>query len=207
MTEPLTTQQIAHNSDLLIQASEHGDIDDVKRLIPISNPTANNCQSLLNAVGQGHVDIVKLLLPVSERKAIQNLTLGLAIHNNRMAVLDVLLPHIQPEYLEVNLRFAVVQRNIEAIKFMLPYTSKKDNTEGLRAAVSSITQDIPKDIVGILLPISNYENVFVNAYSLSPHKVEYLKQAIQEHEAKVLQEKLQHSLQDISLQSGMKRKM
>ena len=38
-------------------------------------------------------------------------------------------------------------------------------------------------------------------------KVEYLKQAIQEHEVKVLHKKLQHSLQDISLQSAAKRKM
>ena len=171
MTEPLTPKQIAHNSDLLNQASANGDVDAVKRLIPISNPTANNCQPLLTAVSLGHVEIVQLLLPVSERKAILNLTVGLAIQHNQIAVLGVLLPHIQPEYLEVNLRFAVIERNIEAIKTLVPYTSKKDNTEGLRAAVSSIQQEIPKDIVGILLPISNYENVFVNAYDLSPHRM------------------------------------
>ncbi|WP_447896616.1 ankyrin repeat domain-containing protein [Stenotrophomonas acidaminiphila] len=59
----LTLKMLNHNSEMLEYYAEKGDVEEVKRLMPISNPKTSWSWPLVFAVMQGHKDIVEFLLP------------------------------------------------------------------------------------------------------------------------------------------------
>ena len=67
-SETSDLQQVKHNTQRLMDASEVGDLDAVKRLIPVSDPKSKDSAALRLAARNGHLERVKLLIPVSEPK-------------------------------------------------------------------------------------------------------------------------------------------
>lgn len=55
-----------HNTRLLNDAAGRGQVEEVARLIPISNPTFNSSEALLTAARMGYAECVELLIPVSD---------------------------------------------------------------------------------------------------------------------------------------------
>ena len=88
----LMKEQIEKNKQLLIQACIRGNLEEVKRLIPVSDPKANNSSALRLAAEHGHIDIVKLLLPVSDPKALNSEALFEAAVYQRIDIVQMLIP-------------------------------------------------------------------------------------------------------------------
>lgn len=61
-----TMPTVAENTKLLIQAAGRGDVVEVRRLIPISDPKLQESAALQLAVYYGHIECVALLVPVSD---------------------------------------------------------------------------------------------------------------------------------------------
>jgi len=81
---------------LLIQAADHGDVVEVRRLIPLSNPKAHRSEALQFAVYRGHIECVKLLIPVSNPKEHNSYALQEASSNGHLACVELLYPVSEP---------------------------------------------------------------------------------------------------------------
>ena len=75
----MTTE--AEFNQLLENAARAGDVLEVERLLPLSDPKANDSSALRWAAQNGHLDVVKLLLPVSAPKV--NDSLAASLHSER----------------------------------------------------------------------------------------------------------------------------
>lgn len=90
--EKLSAQEIEANTELLIQASKNGDLEEVKRLILVSNPKARSSSALILAAHNGHIDIVKLLIPVSDPKSNNSRALEMAANKGHIECIKLLIP-------------------------------------------------------------------------------------------------------------------
>lgn len=96
MSNPSTNQptldQYAQNTKMLFDAIKSGCIEDVERLIPVSDPQSDESLCLWVAADIGRIDIVKLLMPVSDPKARENSALRIAALNQNVELVKYLLP-------------------------------------------------------------------------------------------------------------------
>ena len=91
-TQPQIGEQRLNSTQLLIEASSIGDANEVKRLIPVSDPKANDSRALRYAAYNGHSECVKLLIPVSDPKANDSEALRMAARNGHIECVKLLLP-------------------------------------------------------------------------------------------------------------------
>ena len=82
----------ASNSLALRRAATLGYIDIVEFLIPFSDPKAKHSEALSRAAMYGHTDIVQLLLPVSDPRAKDSEALQLAAKYGNVDIINLLLP-------------------------------------------------------------------------------------------------------------------
>lgn len=92
MTTQLSIKEIVKNTPLLLQASQLGDVDTVKKLIPLSDPKAEDSYALRAAAHNGHKDIVELLIPVSNPKAKNSYALQWAAEKGHKEIVELLIP-------------------------------------------------------------------------------------------------------------------
>ena len=92
MTNQLTVKQIQNNTCLLIEASNLGSIDIVKKLIPVSEPKTDNSIALRCAAFYGYKEIVQLLLPVSDPKVNDSEALQRAAEFGYLDIVKILIP-------------------------------------------------------------------------------------------------------------------
>ena len=90
-------EDVDQNTSLLIKAIEKNDIDEVKRLIPVSDPKANDSEALQLAALHGYAKIVMLLIPVSDPKASNSRALELAISKGYTNIAELLAPVCDPK--------------------------------------------------------------------------------------------------------------
>lgn len=158
---------LAENSDALCLAARNGDIDEVRRLIPISDPSVYNYQPLTWAVHYRYTDILRELIPVSDINrsgALQRLLEQTAV-NGDVPSLKLLLSYHQTVCSDVCfntiLTHAVDSENIEYLKILLPLCDPKHNgSEALKHAIRYKRIQA----VELLLPLSDSDGV--NATSL-----------------------------------------
>lgn len=81
-----------NNTHLLLKAVMNNDVDEVKRLIPISDPKASYSVALIEAAQNGHVECVKLLIPVSDPKEMNSMALFGAALNGHVECVKLLIP-------------------------------------------------------------------------------------------------------------------
>lgn len=85
------------NTELLFEAAHDGNVEEVKRLIPISNPKCDGNLALRWAVMNGHLPCVEQLIPVSDPKANDSLALGWAARYGSTECLKLLIPVSDPK--------------------------------------------------------------------------------------------------------------
>ena len=99
-TRPITVlraMSIEHNTQLLFDAIERNNMDEVHRLIPVSDPKADNSWALELAAFKGNIECVKLLIPLCRPKANQSRALQWAMLNNNDPMIDLLYPVSSPK--------------------------------------------------------------------------------------------------------------
>ena len=106
---------IGHNTQLLLEAIKNGDVNEVERLIPISEPNHENTFALRYAVERGNIECVKALIPVSEK---YDTALAAAARNNKLEYVKLLLP-LSGDHEEA-LHAAAKDNHIECVKLLLP---------------------------------------------------------------------------------------
>lgn len=117
----LTEHNIQHNTELLLQASQNGDFDEVKRLIPISDPRALHSEALWRGAHYGHTECVKLLIPVSDPKTLDSYALRLAAWKGHAECIQLLIPVSDPKARNSKaLQMATYYGHIEAVKLLIP---------------------------------------------------------------------------------------
>lgn len=90
-------KNIKKNSQLLIEAAQNGNIEEVDRLIPLSDPKARDSLALRWAAGNGHVECVKLLIPVSDPKSCKSYALQMAAAMGHVQCVRLLIPVSRPK--------------------------------------------------------------------------------------------------------------
>lgn len=79
------------NTELLFEAARDGNAEEIRRLIPISDPKNNDSMALQVAASYGHTECVKLLIPVSDPKANDSAALGWAAQYGSTECLKLLI--------------------------------------------------------------------------------------------------------------------
>lgn len=90
---PMSLTEWDDNTEALCAAAQSGDLAEVKRLIPLSNPLDNDSEALQKAAAGGHVACVRLLLPVSDPQAQDGMALYLASSGGFAECVRLLAPH------------------------------------------------------------------------------------------------------------------
>lgn len=104
------------NTELLFEAARDGNAEEVRRLIPISDPKNNDSMALQVAASYGHTECVKLLIPVSDPKANNSAALGWAALYGNTDVLKVLIAVSDPKVNDsVALRQAVLHGHTDCV--------------------------------------------------------------------------------------------
>lgn len=105
---------IENNTERLIEAAKNGDLQEVNRLIPISDPKHNDSQALRVAISNDHMDCAQALIGVSSD---YNYALSIAAHNNQLEFLKILMPLSDNH--EDALQAAAGDNHIECVKLLL----------------------------------------------------------------------------------------
>lgn len=104
----------------LVEAAKNGDVERVRRLLPVSDPKAGKSFALRLAAVNGHEECVRLLLPGSDPKAEDSQALRLAAGNGHEECVRLLLPHSDPNAENYKaLRWAAENGHVECVKHLL----------------------------------------------------------------------------------------
>ena len=118
---PMSLTQWDDNTEALCAAALSGDLAEVKRLIPLSNPLDNDSEALQKAAAGGHVACVRLLLPVSDPQAADSMALYLASSNGFSECVRLLAPHsAAPVFSGSALTSAVFNDHHECVAILAP---------------------------------------------------------------------------------------
>lgn len=160
-------KQRQKNTEDFISASNNGDIETVKQLLPLITNMAVKNNVLAWAAEYGHIEIVKLLIPVCEPTA-----------NYSHA-----------------LRMASSSGNVEIFKLLFPLTLSTNNVDfELKLALQYAAVHQHTDIIEHMLPHIDYNTVFRSLLSNSLDATA-LQQCIEKYEALQQKEQLTQSLQ------------
>lgn len=179
----LTSADIEQNNQSLVLSSMVGNIENVKRLIPISDPKSGSAWALMAAAENGHTEIVKLLIPLSKPW--------------------------DEDYGMSPLARAAWNGHTECVKILLPvFDPKAEDSQALRVA----TRRKHIECIKCLIPVSDYHLVLNTFSGRNIHQsVELLKTLVQEYEATQQKERLTTNIQSVANKqqnaSPVKRKM
>lgn len=128
--QPLTQYDIIKNTKLLIKTIQQynscNQLDEVKRLIPLSNTKASESRPLQIAVDRGLTEIVQLLLPVSNPKALESKALRVAADKGFFDIVQLLIPVSDPKTDgSLALKWAVESGHYNIVKLLIPVSDYK----------------------------------------------------------------------------------
>ena len=157
---------LAENSDALCLAAREGNIDEVRRLIPISDPSVYDYQPLTWAVYYRYTDILRELVPVSDinRSGALHKLLDQAAVNGDAKSLEVLLSYYAATlpndvYTHQIFTSAAKSGNVECLNLLLPFCDPKNSdSKALKTAV--LYKHI--DAIEFLIPLSDTQGVQAN---------------------------------------------
>lgn len=139
MTPPLTSEQKSHNTELLLQACQKGRLNEVKRFLPVSDPTSYS-KALRWAAQEGHVDIVQLLLPVSNPKARNSCALRWAAELGHTECVKLLLPFSNPKDLDSQALLNAAEGGfIDIVRLLIPVSDCNSALNVLQSEGNDIT--------------------------------------------------------------------
>lgn len=178
-TKPLTRADIEINTRNLIHAIYNNDIDEIKLLIPVSNPKENCSYALRAAAECGCLQAVELLIPVSDSKDTSD-ALRMAAEAGHAEIVKLLLPVSDPKTDNSEaLYWAVQEGHTDIVQLLIPVSDPKaENNSALRIA----SQKGHWEIVNLLLPVSDYYDVLQTADKTN-HNTIKLRRCIEKYEA------------------------
>jgi hypothetical protein len=155
---PLSLAGIDQNTRELVQAVKRGDADEVRRLIPLSDPKANDSEVLAVAAQRGNVDIVRLLIPVTDPQANNSVALADAARMHHPDIVRLLIPVSDPKANKsAALSRAVATGNLHMVRDLIPVSDPNGNKWlALRLAAR---KGYPK-MVSELVPVSDTVGLF-----------------------------------------------
>ncbi|WP_447896642.1 ankyrin repeat domain-containing protein [Stenotrophomonas acidaminiphila] len=123
----------------LQRAALNGDVDEVKRLIPVSDPKADDSYALSIAAMNGHLECVKALIPVSDPKADESEALKLAAERGHADCVELLIPVSDPKADESGaMRRAAGRGHAHCVKLLIPVSDPKaDDCNALQWAAEN----------------------------------------------------------------------
>lgn len=106
---------IQNNTELLLEAAKNGNLTEVNRLIPISDPKRQYSAALRAAIANDHMDCVQALIGVSGD---YNFVLSMVALDNHLEYVKMLMPFSENH--EDGLHAAAANNHIECVKLLLP---------------------------------------------------------------------------------------
>lgn len=153
---------------LLKEAAYYDRIGEVRRLIPISDPTDNESEALRNAISQGHLECAKLLAVVSDAH------IGLkesAWHGN-VDLVAFFIPLCDPKTGDsIALRWAARHGYLECVELLLPHSDPKANHS---AALWSAALSLQWETVDRLWEVSDPWDAISHLQSKHPNREDAL---------------------------------
>jgi len=193
---------IEHNTELLCEASKTGNSEEVRRLIPISDPKAQDSDALRLAAKNGHTECARLLIKVSSAFG---MALCWAAHNGHADCVELLISVPEPIDGLKALLWAAERGHAECVKLLIPISDpKKYYSRALQLAV----RHGHTPCVELLYPVSDPLIALKTLQESCPNQPEKwiaLKQYIEIEEAKRLRDALSHEVGNGS--PGRKHKM
>lgn len=130
----------------LLEAATTGKVDEVRRLLPISDPLFKCSGALRMAAQEGHWECVQLLIPVSDPRALEEETLEagtvletaleLAAMHGHLACVRLLIPVSNPRTHQSGaLVGAAINGHVACVKELIPVSDpKSSNSLALQCA-------------------------------------------------------------------------
>ncbi len=145
----------AKNSGALQLAAEHGHLEIVKLLLPVSDPTAVGSWAIKVAAANGHLEVVRLLLPVSDPAVAGVSAVRYAAANGHLEIVKLLSSQPLTTYSSFVMAAAAENGHLEVVRFILSTSSPKaPKSFALRAAAGCGHLEIVK----LLLPLSDLKD-------------------------------------------------
>lgn len=116
----------------LIEAAQQGHLEEVLRLIPLSDPKQDNSEALAQAARHGHVHCVQALIPVSDPHADNSFALWIAAclgHSDCVAQLIGVSGVTDGACRALNV--AARNGHLECIRLLLPHHSQKQQLDAV----------------------------------------------------------------------------
>lgn len=107
------------NNWALIQACKNNNLEEVRRLLPISNPQAHQSTAVAWAARCGCIEMVQLLAPLSNLQSDKCFAVQAAASSDQVEVLQYLLEYDIPQA-TLNDALELVAYKAEIIKLLLP---------------------------------------------------------------------------------------
>lgn len=154
---------IEHNTQLLFDAIEHNNMDEVHRLIPVSMDLQRD-QALVRAALAGHVECVQALLPYATSSG-RGEALVMAVDWNRLSCVKLLIPLAEPKYYYNALLAAVQHDYVESAQLLLPLADPtiNDNWMVVWAAAHQQSQ-----MLDLLLDVCDPQAAIASMRALQP---------------------------------------
>lgn len=147
---------LSRNSDTLTVAARNGNLEVVRRLLPISDPSVFDYLPLTWASKYGYAEILHELIPVSniERPGVLEQMMRQAVHQGFSECFEVLLPYTKHIPVNLNGLFlsAATFKSIDILKFIAPLVDPKHNdSEAFKYAIAARNADC----IEFLAPLSD----------------------------------------------------
>lgn len=147
------------NTKLLIEAARYGDCEELRRLIPVSDSIKGLSGALSEALEYGRKECVELLIPLCDPKVGGVELLDNADYHGFDDIAVMLVPHFD---CEMTLRIAARLGLSEEVKRIISLNLMQiyDSAALVESAIMS-----HKDIVEILIPVSDFEKAKIELLS------------------------------------------
>lgn len=121
-------------SSLLSKAAEHGNFEDVQRLLAFSDPAEHHNFSLAMAAKNGHFECVKILIPRSDPKHKDSLALQRAARRGHKTCVGLLIPVSDPTAQNhAAFKAAAENDHLICLQQLLPYADDTAKNKALCA--------------------------------------------------------------------------
>ena len=181
----------------LIRAARDGQTDEVRRLIPISDPKYDDSAALYWAAAKGHTECVRLLVPVSDANSDEASPLFKSAQNGHAECVQLLLPVTDPIHYPRALNFAAMEGRRDCVEILMRVTDPTDEHSNALRTASRYSRH---DIVDVLLETSDPDtalDILMGQYPNAPQYWQYLKDKVEAFHAQqqnqVLRKEIAHS--------------
>lgn len=189
-------KNISKNNNDLLEAARDGQTDEVRRLIPISDPKSNDSAALYWAAANGHAECVELLVPVSDANSDEASPLFKSAQRGYQECVTLLLPATDPTYYYRALDFAAMEGRTDCVKILMSVVNTDERSNALQIA----SWYSRHDVVDVLFEASAPDtalDILMQQYPNTPQYWHYLKDKVEvfnaQQQKQVLREEVGHS--------------